>query len=194
MYNSRMEQFDKAVKLRTKSAETIMDYWINNSLYSSFEYWLLVAFLLAPLVILFFKIDKCKIFLICFYGYSVHMLSLYTNVIGINRGLWNYPFPIIPDLPSIAFDSSLVPITYMFMYQWTLNQKRNYYLTAILLAMFFAFLFEPLLIQMDLFKMYGKINYIHRFFVYVLIAMLAKFITNIFLKMNKTILNLLNPS
>lgn len=30
---------------------------------------------------------------------------------------------------SFALDSSLVPVTYMMGYQWTLNNKKNYYIT-----------------------------------------------------------------
>ncbi|WP_374121057.1 CBO0543 family protein [Neobacillus sp. PS2-9] len=53
------------------------------------------------------------------------MLSFYINLLGVNRGLWSYPFQLIPTMPSFAFDSSFVPVTFMLVYQWTLHHKKN---------------------------------------------------------------------
>jgi hypothetical protein len=83
-----------------------------------------LGYLFVPLLVLFFKIDKRKLFFMGFYGYSIHMLFGYIDLYNKNSGLLNDPFSIIPGL-SLA--SSFLPVTYMLVYQWTLNHKKNYY-------------------------------------------------------------------
>lgn len=185
MLDSRIVQFDKAIKMRKESTEAVVNNWKNFALYASFEYWIMVIFLVVPLIILFFKIDKNKIFLISFYGYSIHILFAYIDIYGINSGLWGYPFQVIPTLPSLSIDSSLVPVTFMLVYQWTLNNKKNYYIYSIITALIFSFVFKPVLVSMGLFRMYGNINYIHLFIGYLFVLLLAKFITNVFLWIKK---------
>lgn len=179
--NAQMGEFDKIVKMGKKSTYTLIDYWKDFELYTTFEYWMMVSFLVVPLLILFFKIDKNKIFLIGFFGYSVHVLFAYVDSYGRHIGFWNYPFPIIPVLPGLAIDSSLVPVTFMLVYQWTLNHKKNYYVYSIAAAGIFSFIFKPLLVELGLFRMYENINYLHLFIGYVFVVLTAKFITNVFL-------------
>jgi uncharacterized membrane protein len=71
MENKRVEEFDNIVEMN----ETGMAY----SLYTSFEYWLMAAFFFVPLIVLYFKIDRSKIFLLDFYGYSIHVFFNYTD-------------------------------------------------------------------------------------------------------------------
>lgn len=185
MDNSLENQFDKIVKMRKESADALVDYWIQHSFYTYFEYWIVVALFLAPLIILAYKIDKSKIFLFGFFGYSIHVFSIYSNVIGINKGMWNYPIPGLPMLPAVSFDASLVPVTFILVYQWTLKNKKNYYLYAIITSVFFSFIMEPLFVYLNLFKLYGDIHHFHRLLVYVTIALIAKIITNVFIKFEK---------
>jgi hypothetical protein len=180
MAPNRLDQFDKIVKMN-KEHKALFDYWADYALYTSFEYWLMVSFLIVPLIYLFFKIDKSKIFFMGFYGYSIHIFFSYIDLFGKNLGLWNYPFPVIPIIPGISIDSSLIPVTFMLVYQWTLNYKKNYYVYTIITAAILSFIFKPLLVALGLFKMYGNINYFHLFVCYLIVIILAKFITNVFL-------------
>ncbi len=179
--NTRLEQFDKAVQLREDSTDLFIQIWKEYHLYSTLEFWIMVSVLVVPLVILFFKIDKSKIFLIGFYGYSVHVILAYGDIYGMNAGYWHYPFQLLPALPSLSVDASIVPVGCMLMYQWTLNHNKNYYIYAVLTAGGFALVFKPLLVGLGLFKLYGKANYIYLFVGYVLLLLTAKFVTNVFL-------------
>lgn len=181
----RIIQFDKAVKLREESTKAFIDYWRDHTLYFSLEYWIMVALLVVPLIFLVFKIDKSKMFLIAFYGYSIHMLAAYIDLFAINSGKWNYPFPLLPSLPSFSIDSSIVPVTFMLVYQWTLNHKKNFYVYSTITAVFFSFIFKPILVGLGLFRMYGNMNYFHLLIIYVLGFITAKMITNVFLWIQK---------
>ncbi|MEH7307562.1 CBO0543 family protein, partial [Neobacillus drentensis] len=141
MSDPRIVQFDKAVKLRKESTDAFLDYWRDHALYASLEYWIMVAILVVPLIFLVFKIDKHKLFLITFYGYTVHVIAAYIDLYAVNSGLWNYPFQVVPFLPSFSIDSSIIPVAFMLVYQWTLNHKKNYYVFSFITSTIFAFIF-----------------------------------------------------
>ena len=61
---------------------------------------------------------------ICFYGYNIHVLFGYIDLYGRNLGYWNYPFPVFPPIPGLSLDTSLVPVTFMLVYQWTIKRKK----------------------------------------------------------------------
>ncbi|WP_302466510.1 CBO0543 family protein [Heyndrickxia acidiproducens] len=99
---------------------------------------------------------------------------------------WFYPYKVFPFfVTSFALDVSLIPVLYMFVYQWTLNHKKNYYSFMILLSAFLAFVFKPVLSMLNLFKLYNGANYFHLFIGYLLIAFVSKIITNLFIYFEK---------
>jgi hypothetical protein len=179
------QEFDKIVKFNDKAHHALVDYWKSNEIYLSLEYWMMVAILVVPLIILFFRIDKSKLFFMGFYGYSFHMLFAYTDAFGRNMGFWNYPFPIFPIIPGLALDSSFVPVMFTLIYQYTLNHKKNYYVYTIIAAAIFSFGFKPILVGMGMFKMYGEINYQHLFISFIPMIILGKFIVDVFLRVEK---------
>lgn len=181
-----VKDFDKTVRLNEEAHHALISYWKDNEIYLSLEFWMMCTIFVVPLIILFFKIDRSKLFLMGFYGYSVHMLFAYTDAFGRNMGFWNYPFPIFPVIPGIALDSSLVPVIFILVYQYTLNHKKNYYVYTIIAAAIFSFGFKPLLVGMGMFKMYGGINYLHLFISFIPVIILAKVIVDVFLWMEKS--------
>ncbi|MCM3570626.1 hypothetical protein [Neobacillus mesonae] len=181
MAKNRTEEFNQIVKTIKATYEDLVDYWIDYSLYASFEYWMELALFILPLIFLFFKIDKTKIFQIGFYGYSVHMIAHYIDIFVREMGFRNHPIPLIPFLPGFAFDSSLIPVTFMLVYQWTLNNKKNYYLFSGIAALLFSFVLNPTFVSINLLRLYGKTNYFHVFLGYVIVIIGAKFINDVFL-------------
>lgn len=185
MSATRLQKFDKAVQLREDSTDLFTEIWKEYSLYLTLEYWIMAAILVVPLLFLLIKIDKNKLFLICFYGYTFHVVLAYGDIFGMNSGYWHYPFQLIPLLPSISIDASLFPVSFMLIYQWTLNQNKKYYLYSIIACGVFAFVFKPLLVALGLFRLYDWVNYFYLFMGYFLISIVAKFMTDVFLWMQK---------
>ncbi|MEH7443694.1 hypothetical protein V7201_15385 [Bacillus sp. JJ1122] len=194
MDGRRIKEFDEIVKMGKEGQEALNHYWMDYALYTSLEYWIMVMLLIAPLIILFFKIDKSKIFFMGFFGYSIHMIFGYIDLFSRNLGLVNYPFPVIPMLPGLSIDSSFVPVTFMLVYQWTLNHQKNYYIYMVLTSAILAFAFKPLLVGLGLFKLYGNTNYFYLFVCYLIVIVLAKFFTNVFLWMEKKFNNKMKSS
>ena len=184
--DTRVKQFNKIAKTIGEGYRDLAEYWMEWSLFTTFEFWLMAVLFIAPLVFVLIKIDKNKIFLIGFYGFCIHMTLGYIDMVGRNLGFWNFPFPLIPVLPGLVLDASVVPVTFMLVYQWTLNHNKNYYLYSFLTAAFFAFIFKPLMEALGTLEMYGKANYFHLLIVYVTTFLMSRFLTNVFLWLQKS--------
>ncbi len=166
-------------------AQLSIDYWKEYSSFNDVKFWVVVAMLVIPLVVLFFTIDRTKMLLLGFYGLNYHIWFAYTNSAGIRLGLWDYPYEILPILPSFALDASFVPVVYMLTYQWTLNHKKNFYLYSTIISAVFAFIIKPILVGHNLFRMFYGINYLHLFVFYIAFFVLSKLITSFFVKLQK---------
>ncbi|WP_426449686.1 CBO0543 family protein [Paenibacillus sp. S-38] len=141
-----------------------------------------IALLAVPLLALFLYIDRGKAFLLGFYGFCVHMLFTYIDVYGIMHGLWIYPYKAVPFLSvNLPLDTSLIPVLYLFMYQWTINFGKNYYIYGTALCLFLSFLFKPAMVAFDLFRFNHGTGCLHLFAGYLTILCLSRWVTNLFL-------------
>jgi hypothetical protein len=174
-------------EIQMDQTDTWLNYWQRYSDLGTWQFWIMAAFFILPLVILFFFLDKKKALLFGFYGYNVHVFFTYADAIGANMLKWFYPYKLYPLLASsISLDVSLVPVSYMFVYQWTYHHKKNYYLFLLIISAIFAFVFKPILLSAGLFSMNKGTNYIHLFVIYVAVGVIAKWITNLFVYFEKT--------
>ncbi|MBB6452436.1 hypothetical protein HNQ94_000881 [Salirhabdus euzebyi] len=158
-----------------------MEYWNAYSDFNTWQFWVIVGFLLIPLVLIILFLNREKAFFLGFYGFNVHVWFTYADTIGGSFNAWFYPYKVFPFLStSFALDVSLVPMAFMFTYQWVLKYKKNYYIAATVMAAFLSFVFKPILVAMNLFQIGEGVTYYHLFVFYLLIAFVSKWITNIF--------------
>lgn len=177
--SKQLEQINKAHETMSKLTS---DYWRSYSDMGTWQFWFLLAMLVLPLVALYFFIDRKRALLIGFYGFNVHVWFQYIDTLGVTRGLWNYPYKIVPLLPSsVALDTAFVPVVFMLFYQWTISRKKNYYLFGIGLCLVFSFLVKPALVSFGLFQMYEGMNFFYLFLLYIAIMLVSKWITSLFL-------------
>lgn len=154
----------------------------------TWQFWVNIAFLDLPLIALYFLIDKKKALLIGFFGFNVHVWFTNIDQFGVLRGLWNYPYYVIPFTPvSFVLDVSLVPVVYMLVYQWTINNNKNRYLYLTLVSAFLAFIFKPILTWLDLFRMYEWMNFVYLFCGYLILMLISIWITAFFLHLQKSV-------
>ncbi|AYA75836.1 hypothetical protein DOE78_10510 [Bacillus sp. Y1] len=182
-------QSDHIEKIKDKQldfTDSLAIYWREYSSYDTWQFWVCVAALVLPLIVLYFKIDRTKALLLGFYGYSIHIFFTYEDIIGANKTFWFYPYKILPVLSAnLSLDISLIPVTYMLVYQWVIKNHKNYYLYMIALSAFFAFLFKPLCETLGLFQLDRGANYFHIFLAKFLVAVIAKKITDLFIHFEK---------
>lgn len=186
MVDKQQSLYDNLKDIQHDLRHSWYDYWIEYSNIDTWQFWVLLGFFIVPLILIFLFIDKKRPLLLGFYGYNVHVFFTYIDLFGTSHSYWGYPYKFLPILPSsFSLDVSLVPATYMFMYQWILNKQKNYYLYMVLLSAFLSFIFKPLLVLLNLFDFNRGTTYIHLFMGYLVIGVVARIVTNIFIYIGK---------
>ncbi|MGV3487229.1 MAG: CBO0543 family protein [Tuberibacillus sp.] len=183
MVISQPEMYQEFVKKTVEMAKLNEKYWALYSNPGTWQFWIAFLMLVVPLIILYFRLDRKKILLLGFYGYNIHVWFGYLDYIGTNQGWWGYPYHLIPFLRSFVLDGSVVPVTFMLVYQWTINHKKNYYLYSFITAFVFAFIFKPILHEFGLFSL--NVRYVDLFLVYCIVILISRMITSIFLYISK---------
>ncbi|MEH7381849.1 CBO0543 family protein [Bacillus sp. JJ1533] len=187
MKKDQLDSLETIRKIEIEQSERWISYWQDYSNFHTWQIWVVFAMFLIPLVLLILFIDRRKLFHLGFYGYSVHVFFAISDAFGVSRGLWTYPYKLLPALPAnISLDSSFVPVAFILMYQYTLNKGKNYYLWILIICVVFAFFVKPLMLGMGLFRFGGRENFLMLFWFYVAVALIAKWITDVFLILERT--------
>ncbi|MGM0846428.1 MAG: hypothetical protein ACQEUT_15745 [Bacillota bacterium] len=175
------EMIDALNEKQKALTEDWTQYWHQFSSYDTWQFWLQVILFLVPLIILYYKIDRSKALQLGFYGFNIHVWLGYIDRFGINSGFWEYPYQWLILLPNnVTLDASLVPVIFIFVYQWILNNNKNYYLNMLLLSGALSFILKPILNMHFFLKFYIDIPYVYLFLGYIVIFTLSKVITDIF--------------
>jgi pilus assembly protein TadC len=181
MTSGQQYTLDNLMNMQRNLGQSWMSYWQTYSNVTTWQFWVNLVLFVAPLIILYFYIDRSRIFRIGFFGFNVHVWFGYIDLLGGALGLWAYPYKILPFFTiSVSLEAALVPVAYMLLYQWALERKRNYYLYATILSAILAFGLKPAMAALSLFKMYQWMNYFYLFLGYIVIMLLSKWITDVF--------------
>lgn len=139
------QYWDQLNKKNDEFIKLISSYWTHYSGFTSWQFWVILALLIIPLVILFFKIDRKRIFELLFFGYTAHILWTYYNIALERYGFLNHSYFLTPALPyALNITASMLPVTFILLYQYCTNKRKNYYLFAIIASAIFAFVLGPL--------------------------------------------------
>lgn len=183
----QLEILEKIRKIEHDQSDRWMEYWYEYSNIYSWQLWVVIAMLVVPLIMLFLFIDRRKVFHLGFYGYSIHIFMAITDAFGVSRGAWIYPYKLVPGVPAnVSLDASFVPVSYILLYQYTLNKGKNYYIWMLALSLVFAFVVKPLMVGIGLFRFGGKEDFLMLFWLYLGVALISKWITDAFIFLGKT--------
>ena len=188
MGKEQLEKLNHLFELQKELTSEGIKYWNQYSSYNDLHFWSLVILSILPLIVLFLFIDRRRMFLLGFFGFSVHILHSYVDIAAVSLGKWTYPYKLIPIYPiSFAFDASFIPVTFILVYQWTLNHKKNFYFYAMIPAFFFAFIAKPLLVASGITKAGpgggGMKAYCILFVSHLFISYISKWVTDFFRKL-----------
>lgn len=187
MGEEQLGAFNHLVEMQKELTTLEMKYWNQYSSYNDWHFWFMVVLLILPLIVLYLFIDRRRMFHLGFFGFSIHILQSYVDSAAVYLGKWTYLYKLIPIYPiSFALDASCIPVTFMLIYQWTLNHKKNFYLYATMPAIFFAFIAKPFLVGINITKLGpsgGGFAYLILFISHLFIAYASKWITDLFRKL-----------
>ncbi|MGZ0878337.1 hypothetical protein ACWZQY_020480 [Priestia megaterium] len=128
-----------------KLQELLSSYWHQYSDFGNWQFWVVLASLVLPLVLLYFTVDWTRIFEVFFFGYTVHMLWAYIDIALGRSGHLTHTFFLTPLLPNATnITASILPVGFLLLYQYCTNHQKNFYLYTILLSAVFSFGLAPL--------------------------------------------------
>lgn len=170
------EAFQRILSAHTLYTQLRYEYWLAYEAYTGL-WWFLLSCWLLPWVIWWLIVDRKRIVEISFYGLVVMFVTTILNAVGSVQNLWAYTVKIIPFTPHLeAIDWSILPITYMLIYQYNSSWKA-FIIAQTIIGLLYSFVGEPFTIY--IIKTYLPLNwnYIYSLPIYLILAILPRLIT-----------------
>ncbi|PWK09041.1 CBO0543 family protein [Tumebacillus permanentifrigoris] len=161
--------FDEIVQTRRNLRDLEIQHWYQVELFS-FNWWLILILTIVFWGIWFKFIDRRRLLEITFFGAMIVISSTVLDMIGVDLVLWAYPSRLEPLAPSlIPGDLVMMPVSYMFVYQYFDKRTGPFLIVSTLVAAVLAFGVEPVLEWLDIYETYGW-EYLYSFPIYVILA------------------------
>nr|WP_154319612.1 CBO0543 family protein [Metabacillus idriensis] len=142
--------------------------WLKNE-FLTWEWWILVGFLVVPWVIWAKLVKRDMILEILLFGTIIIITTTLLDIVGLQYRFWDYPISFLPIIPrAFPFDFSLVPVAYMLLYQYFRSWK-YFVIAQIIMALSFAFIGEPFCEWVKL-VYYIEWRYSYSFIYYILVG------------------------
>lgn len=164
--------YEKIEYIQKTLVQLEIQYWLENSLFTS-AWWVLLASAIIPWMIWIKYVDRSKFPEIILFGMLWMIFAIVLDEISSTWMLWSYPrklFPTIP--PLIPADLTIVPVMFMFVYQYTATVKM-YMIWSIIVSALFSFVIEVIFVHFDLFKMYQWEHW-YSFISFIIVAAIIK--------------------
>ncbi|WP_078548747.1 hypothetical protein [Litchfieldia alkalitelluris] len=180
------EYWQQIYEYDNKINSLISSYWGQYSHMGTWQFWFVVSLLVMPIILLYFLVDRKRIFEVLFYGYTVHILWSYT-IIALNRhNLFIHKYFLTPVLPySITVSASALPVGFLLLYQYCTNHKRNFYLFTVLFSIVFAFGFASIEELLGFIELRKGMSKFHLLLIDIIVSIIAYWLTKIVLKLKE---------
>jgi hypothetical protein len=134
-FKTILDMHDRWIQLR-------YEHWIAHEAYTGM-WWFLVVATVLPWCIWIFLVERRRFVSLSFYGLKVMFASTFLNAMGTTQSLWLYTVKVIPFTPHLEpIDWSILPVTYMLVYQYFPRWK-GFIFAQVVLAGVLAFVGEP---------------------------------------------------
>ncbi|MBM7656443.1 hypothetical protein [Neobacillus cucumis] len=180
---SGVEYWQEINKASEKVTSLMYSFWRMYSDWGNWQFWVLLLFLLAPLIVLLLKLDRKRTLEILFFGYTVHMLWTYTDLALIRQGFIDHYYFLMPILPQgLGITASLIPVSFMLLYQYCIKHEHNFFVWTAGLSAVLAFGFAPIEKVVGFVTIGKGLTIVHIFFIDITISVVAYGMTNFFVK------------
>ncbi|TXC89815.1 hypothetical protein FS935_15750 [Metabacillus litoralis] len=168
------EYWDKIDSKKEELNSLISSYWDSYSHMGTWQFWTVVALLLFPLVILYFLVDRKRIFELFFFGYTVHVLWTYFEIALERLGLFVHTYFLTPIFPyALSMTASALPVGFLLVYQYCTNRNKNFYLYTLVLSAIFAFGFASVEDYLGLLSFDKGMNQFYLFLIDIVIVFIS---------------------
>ncbi|WP_070121370.1 CBO0543 family protein [Bacillus marinisedimentorum] len=158
--------------------------WLQNELFT-WQWWVLVGFLVIPWGIWFLLVDRKRILEILLFGMMTSVIVITLDVYGHHNGFWGYPIELFPADPGgISFDLGMIAVAFMLLYQYFVPWRT--YLPALLaMAVGFAFIGEPFANRLQLYHLLDW-KYRYSFVLYLTNGILLKLLIDWLVRLSRS--------
>lgn len=161
----------------TRQILTLLQYQQWRGVLFSIQWWSLLSLLIVSWIVWWRLVNKSMIFEVLSYSLFIVIIGTTLDTYGQSLGFWAYPIKIFYLNPgAIAGDWGMPPVVKSLIYQYFPGWK-EFIIAQIIVAAFFAFIGEPILVWMGVYKMYGW-SYLKSFFVYIPVAIFTKWVVD----------------
>lgn len=148
----RIPTFEETYTLQSAADAAGREFWFHNVVFT-YQWWLLVAVSIIPILVWWRLVDRRRLFEIMTYGLLVALISGLLDAIGVETDAWEYKYDLLPLLDVfIAYDISVLPVCYMLIYQY-FPQWQSFAIAQLAISCIFAFISEPILVYLDIYKL-----------------------------------------
>lgn len=170
--NNILENLKEIRLLEDKLFQLEVDGWLKNE-FLTWEWWILVVFLIMPWVIWAKLVKRDIILEILLFGTIIILITTLLDVVGAQYSFWDYPIAFLPIIPrAFPFDFSMVPVAYMLLYQY-FRTWRSFISAQIIMALIYAFIGEPFC-EWVKFVNYLEWRYIYSFIYYIIVGIVTR--------------------
>ncbi|MEQ8174663.1 MAG: CBO0543 family protein [Syntrophomonadaceae bacterium] len=154
--------------------------WLHHDLFT-WQWWLLLAVLTIPWYFWWKRVDRTRLLEITLIGMLVFIISSYLDAVLSELGLWEYHYWVIPLWPRlIPADWSVLPITYMFVYQKYSSSWKRFIIAMTVTSALYSFGGESFLVWIDVYELHSWRHY-YSFPIYLAIGILIKWVVAVFM-------------
>ncbi|PLS04296.1 CBO0543 family protein [Neobacillus cucumis] len=144
--------FEEVKKAREALRDISIQHWLHDDLFT-WRWWLLLIAATIPWLIWLKLRDKKRSFELLSYGLIWAVLASIADVIGADLMLWGYPDKLLPMVPPLLpADITVIPVSFMFIYQYSKDFK-TYLIYSLLLSAFFGYILEHLFEKWEMFTL-----------------------------------------
>ncbi|WP_312092957.1 hypothetical protein [Niallia sp.] len=162
-------------------------YWDKYSDFATWQFWLILVSLFLPLIILYFAVDRRRLFEILFFGYTVHLLWAYIDIALSRANFLTHTYFLFPMLPNaLNITGSFLPVGFMLVYQYATNHKKNFYILTLLLSAIYTFIFANIEKAIGLVVFHRGVNAFHLFLLDLVIVYVAYWFIRLLLRFRIT--------
>ncbi|WP_085993584.1 hypothetical protein [Oceanobacillus senegalensis] len=180
------EYWDQIYEKSDELNSLVLSYWDKYSNLGTWQFWVVAFLLIFPLIILYFKVDRKRIFEWLFFGYTVHILWNYTAIVLEKYGYFVHTYFLLPVLPmAVNVTASALPVGFLLMYQYCSNNKKNFFLYTVLLSAVFAFGLVTIEDNLGIVEINKGMNQIYIFLIDIAIAFVSLWLTKLIKGMAK---------
>jgi hypothetical protein len=166
--------FQRINQLEQQAFSLQIKHWVTNEVFT-FQWWILLTFLILPWVIWFIITDKTNRLESIAFGALIIIATTLLDVIGIQLNFWTYPFRLLPITPrAISFDMAMIPVGFMIIYYY-FKSWGSFFLALLIMSSAYAFIGEPISVWLKLVE-YIKWHYSYSFCTYILFGLLIRWI------------------